>query len=77
MQNWYDSWKETDEAKWTKPDKAIACLIAFLSPAAKTVYKYSLDLSESDLKKPYSVFNALREYYGAKKMSQSRHWREQ
>ena len=65
MQNWYDSSKETDEAKWTKPDKAIACLRASLSPSARTVYKYSLDLRESDLKKPHSVFNALREYYGA------------
>ncbi|XP_068720695.1 uncharacterized protein [Montipora capricornis] len=29
------------------------------------MYKYSLDLSEADLKKPHSVVNALREYYGA------------
>ena len=26
IQNWYDMSKETDEAKWTKPDKAVACL---------------------------------------------------
>ena len=39
VQNWYDSSKETDEAKWTKPDKAMACLNASLSPAARTVYK--------------------------------------
>ena len=65
MQNWYDSSKETDEAKWTKPDKALACLRASLSPAASTVYKYSLDLSEADLKKPHGVVNALREYFGA------------
>ena len=31
MQNWYDASKETDEAKWTKPDKATACLRASLS----------------------------------------------
>ena len=42
MQNWYDTSKETDEAKWTKPDKAMACLRASLSLAARTVYKYSL-----------------------------------
>ena len=65
MQNWYDTSKETDEAKWTKPDKAMACLRASLSPAARTVYKYSLGLSEADLKKPHSVVNALKEYYGA------------
>ena len=59
MQNWYDTSKETDEAK--------ACLRASLSPVARTVYKYkySLDLSKADLKKPHSVVNALREYYGA------------
>ena len=39
MQAWYDSLKETDEATWTKPDKAIACFRASLSPAARTVYK--------------------------------------
>ena len=65
MQNWYDTSKETDEAKWTKPDKAMAYLRASLSPVARMVYKYSLDLSEADLKKPHSVVNALREYYGA------------
>ena len=65
MQNWYDTSKETDEAKWTKPDKAMVCLRASLSPAARTVYKYSLGLSEADLKKPHSVVNALREYYSA------------
>ena len=26
MQNWYDSSKETEAQRWTKPDKAIACL---------------------------------------------------
>ena len=68
MQNWYDSSKEIDEAKWTKPDKAMACLRPSLSPAARMVYKYSLDLSEADLKKPHSVVNALREYYGSTEM---------
>ena len=64
-----------------------------LSPAARTVYKYSLDLSEADLSKPDSVVNVLREYYGAsvgvsgndkssfayynKKMSRSRHGRRE
>ena len=65
MQNWYYTSKETNEAKWAKPDKAMACLRASLSPASRTVYKYSLDLSKADLKKPRSVVNALREYYGA------------
>ena len=65
MQNWYDTSKESEAAKWTKPDKAMACLRASLSPAARTVYKYSLGLSEADLKKPHSVVNALGEYYGA------------
>ena len=37
MQNWYDSSKETDEAKCTKPDKAMAYLRASLSPVARTV----------------------------------------
>ena len=39
MQNCYDSSIEIDEAKWTKPDKAMACLNASLSPAARTLYK--------------------------------------
>lgn len=26
MNNWYDSSKETDVEKWTKPDKVMACL---------------------------------------------------
>ena len=43
----------------------MACLRASLSPAARTVYKYSLGLSDADLKKPHSVVSALREYYGA------------
>ena len=93
MQNWYDTSKETNEAKWAKPDKAMAYLRASLSPASRTVYKYSLDLSEADLKKPHSVVNALREYYGASvecqgndksfftyynmKMSRSRHGRRE
>ena len=47
------------------PDKAMACIRAALSPAAKAVYKYSLGLTEDDQKKPHMVLNALREYYGA------------
>ena len=39
MQNWFDPLKETDALKLTKPDKAMACLRASLSPAARTVYK--------------------------------------
>ena len=31
MQNWFDSSKETEAAKWTKPEKAMACLRASLS----------------------------------------------
>ena len=40
MQNWFDPSKETEAARWTKPEKAIACLQASLSPAAIAVYKY-------------------------------------
>jgi hypothetical protein len=36
-----------------------------LTPSARTVYKYSLGLSEAEQKKPQSVLQALREYYGA------------
>ena len=43
----------------------MACLRASLSPAARTMYKYSLGLSEANLKKPHSVVDALREYHGA------------
>ena len=46
------------------PHEAMACLRAFLSPVARTVYKYSVGFSEADSRKPYSVVNALREYYG-------------
>ena len=65
MQSWFDPSKETAEQKWTKPDKAMACLRASLFPAARTVYKYSLGLSETDQKKPHLVVATLREYYGA------------
>ena len=67
IQNWFDPLKDTEAAKWTKPDKAMACLRAALSPAARAVYnyKYSLGLTEDDQKKPHMVLNALREYYGA------------
>ena len=39
MQNWYETSKEGEAAKWTKSDKAMACLRASLSPAVGTVYK--------------------------------------
>ena len=61
MQNWFDPSEETDALKWTKPDKAMACLRASLSPAARTVYKYSLGVDEADQKKPRCVVAALRE----------------
>ena len=35
MQNWFDPFKETEAAKWTKPEKAMAYLRASLSPAAR------------------------------------------
>ena len=64
MQNWFDLLKETETAKWTKPEKVMACLRVSLSPASRAVYKYSLGLS-ADLAKPQLVVNALREYYVA------------
>ncbi|CAB3979301.1 Transposon Ty3-G Gag-Pol poly [Paramuricea clavata] len=65
LNNWYDLSKSTEEERWIKADKAIACLRACLTPSARTVYKYSLGLSEAEQKKPHSVLQALREYYGA------------
>lgn len=59
MQNWYDPAKETEAAKWIKPDKAMACLRASLSPAARSIYKYSLGLTEENQKKPDLVVAAL------------------
>ena len=59
MQNWFDPSKETEAARWMKPEKAMACLRASLSPAARAVYKYSLGLSEQDQSKPHLVINAL------------------
>ena len=64
IQNWLDPSKETEAAKWTKPEKAMAYLPASLSPAFRAVYKYSLGLSEQDQSKPHTVINALKEYYG-------------
>ncbi|PFX29747.1 hypothetical protein AWC38_SpisGene5459 [Stylophora pistillata] len=55
MQNWFDPSKETEAAKWTKPEKAMACLRASLSPAARAIYKYSLGLSEQDQSKPHMI----------------------
>ena len=65
MHNWYDPAKERDEEKWTKPDKAMACLRASLSPAARSIYKYSLGLTKENQKKPHLVVAALKEFYGA------------
>ena len=65
MQNWFDSSKETEAQRWTKPDKTIACLRASLPPAARAIYKYSLGLSDEDQKKPHLVIDALRKFYGA------------
>ena len=65
MQNWFDLSKETETAKWTKPEKVMACLRVSLSPASRAVYKYSLGLSAEDLAKPQSLVNALRQYYVA------------
>ena len=53
MQNWYDPAKETEAAKWIKQDKEMACLRASLSPAARSIYKYTTGL----------VVAALREFY--------------
>ena len=47
MNNWYDSSKEIDAEKWTKPDKVMACLRASLTKSARTVLKYSLGLTVS------------------------------
>ena len=57
MQNWFDPSKGTEAAKWTKPEKALACLRASLSPASRAVFKYSLGLSAEDLAKPHLVIN--------------------
>ena len=65
MQNWFDSSKETEAQRWTKPDKAIACLRASMSLAARAIYKYSLGLRDEDQKKPLLVIDALRKFYGA------------
>ena len=65
VQNWLDPSKETEAAKWTKPEKAMAYLPASLPFAFRAVYKYSLGLSEQDQSKPHTVINALKEYYGA------------
>ncbi|XP_067019423.1 uncharacterized protein [Acropora muricata] len=65
MQNWFDSSKETEAQRWTKPDKAIPRLRASLPPAARAIYKYSLGLSDEDQKKPHLVIDALGKFYGA------------
>ena len=48
MQNWYHTSKESEAAKWTKSDKAMACLRASRSPAVRTVYKCSLGRTQTD-----------------------------
>ena len=63
MQNWFDSSKGTEAQRWTKNDKAIACLRASLPRAARAIYKYSLGLSDEDQKKPHLVIEALRKFY--------------
>ena len=65
MQNWYDPAKETESQKCIKPDKVMACLRASLSPVARSIYKYSLGLTEENLKNPHLVLAALTEFYGA------------
>ena len=55
LNNWYDPSKSTEEERWIKTNKAIACLRACLTPSARTVYKYSLGLSEAEQKKRHSV----------------------
>ena len=65
LNNWYDPSKQSEAEKWVKADKAIACLRSSLTPSARTVFKYSLGLSEAEQKKPHLVLQALREYYGA------------
>ena len=51
--------------RWTKPDKAIACLGPSLPPVARAIYKYSLGVRDEDQKKPHLVIDALRTIYGA------------
>ena len=40
----------------------LAYLRASFSPAARAFYKYSLELSEQDQRKPHTVINALKDY---------------
>ena len=47
MHNWYYTSEKSEAAKWTKSDKAIACLRASLSPAVRTVYKYNLGRTQA------------------------------
>ena len=61
MQNYFDPSKKTEAAKRRKPEKAMTCLRASLSPASSAVYKYSLELSAEDLGKFHLVINAPRE----------------
>ena len=65
MNNWYDSTKESDAEKWTKPDETMACLRPSLTKSARKVLKYSLGLSAADQLKSHCVIQAHKEYYGA------------
>ena len=42
----------------------MACLQASLSPAARSIYKYSLGLTEENQKKLHLVVAVLKEFYG-------------
>ena len=67
MHNWYDPANESAKNKWTKPDKAMACLRASLSPAVRSIYKHSLGLTEEDQKKPHLVVAALNKKFRYKR----------
>ena len=47
VHNWYYTSEKSEAAGWTKSDKAMACLRASLSPAVRTVYKYSLGRTQA------------------------------
>ena len=55
LNSWYELSKQNEAVQWVKADNAIACLRASLTPSARTVFKYSLGLSEGEQKKPHLV----------------------
>ena len=55
LNNWYGPSKQSEAEKWVKAGEAIACLRSSLTPSARTVFKYSLGLSEAEQKKPHLV----------------------